>query len=170
MLINLSDYFTMEGKVDTQDISLEFSTFHNGIDQYDIVEKTPLHLQLSYVENGKMNLKGQLSITAALFCDRCLKPLQREIQVLFDREIYTPDKAAEDADTLEDQSFMDGYQLDVDALLQEEICMNWPLKILCKEDCKGLCKVCGQDLNEKECGCDTFVPDPRFAGLADLFK
>ncbi len=39
-----------------------------------------------------------------------------------------------------------------------------------KDDCKGICPVCGQNLNEKECGCDTFVPDPRMAVIQDIFK
>ena len=48
--------------------------------------------------------------------------------------------------------------------------MAIPVKILCKEDCKGICSVCGSNLNEGECGCDRFVPNAAFAGLSDLFK
>ena len=44
------------------------------------------------------------------------------------------------------------------------------MKILCKEDCKGLCSVCGKDLNEGKCDCDTFVPDPRMAAIMDIFR
>ena len=40
----------------------------------------------------------------------------------------------------------------------------------CKEDCKGLCPVCGTNLNEKECGCDRTVADPRMAAIQDIFK
>ncbi len=71
---------------------------------------------------------------------------------------------------MDDQNFMDGFSLDVDALVHDEILMNWPAKILCKDDCKGICPVCGQNLNEGECGCDTFVPDPRMAVIQDIFK
>ena len=69
-----------------------------------------------------------------------------------------------------EQSFMDGWQLDVEAFVYDEILVNWPAKILCKEDCKGICPVCGQNRNLKECGCDTFVPDPRMAAIQDIFN
>ena len=65
---------------------------------------------------------------------------------------------------------MEGYQLNVDSLISNEIFTCWPLKVLCREDCKGLCRVCGKDLNEGECGCDTFVPDPRMAAIMDIFR
>jgi len=43
------------------------------------------------------------------------------------------------------------------------------VKILCREDCKGVCPVCGQNRNERDCGCDTFVPDPRMAAINTIF-
>jgi uncharacterized protein len=64
---------------------------------------------------------------------------------------------------------MDGYQLNVDDLLTNEIVINWPMKVLCKPDCKGICRQCGKDLNTGTCGCDTFVPDPRMAVIKDIF-
>ena len=44
------------------------------------------------------------------------------------------------------------------------------MKFLCRPDCKGLCSVCGKDLNEGACGCDTFVPDPRLAAIRDILN
>lgn len=76
-------------------------------------------------------------------------------------------------DKLEDDGdfdVMEGYQLNVDVLVYNELLMNQPEKVLCKPDCKGICMKCGKDLNEGECGCDTFVPDPRMAVLQDIFK
>ena len=70
----------------------------------------------------------------------------------------------------DDQNFMEGYQLDVETFVHNEIIGNWPAKILCKEDCRGICPVCGQNLNERDCGCDTFVPDPRMAVIQDIFN
>ena len=65
---------------------------------------------------------------------------------------------------------MEGYSIDTELLLHDEITVNWPVKILCREDCKGLCPVCGHDLNEGDCGCDTFVPDPRMAAIFDKLE
>ena len=77
--------------------------------------------------------------------------------------IGTPEAADE-------MSFVTGYELDTDALVGNEILINWPMKVLCHEDCKGICTVCGKDLNDGECGCDTFVPDPRMAVIKDIFN
>ena len=65
--------------------------------------------------------------------------------------------------------YLSGYELDTDVLIGNEILVNWPVKILCKEDCKGICPKCGRDLNQGDCGCDTFEPDPRMAVLKDIF-
>ena len=75
--------------------------------------------------------------------------------------------SAEDAD---DQGFVEGYELDVEAFAHDMIIGNWPAKILCKEDCKGICPACGQNLNVRDCGCDSFVPDPRMAVIQDIFN
>ncbi len=50
-----------------------------------------------------------------------------------------------------------GFELDVDKLVYAEILVNWPMRVLCKDDCKGICKVCGMNLNKGTCSCDSFV-------------
>jgi uncharacterized protein len=60
--------------------------------------------------------------------------------------------------------------LDVDCLVVNEILVNWPTKVLCKEDCKGICPVCGKNRNLYDCGCDTVVLDPRMQQFQDVFK
>ena len=64
---------------------------------------------------------------------------------------------------------MEGSCLDTEAFVHNEILVSWPGKILCREDCRGICPVCGRDLNKGDCGCDTFVPDPRMAVIQDIF-
>ena len=44
------------------------------------------------------------------------------------------------------------------------------MKVLCKDNCKGICSRCGANLNKGDCGCDTWVPDPRMAAIQDIFK
>ena len=75
-----------------------------------------------------------------------------------------------EAEEDDEQNFMEGYELNVVNLVNNEILMSWPMKVLCKPQCKGICTVCGKDLNTGECGCDTFVPDPRWAALKDIFN
>ena len=57
---------------------------------------------------------------------------------------------------------------DIDEQLKEELEMAFPIRFLCKDDCRGLCQRCGKNLNEGECGCNTKEIDPRLAPLKDL--
>ena len=59
-----------------------------------------------------------------------------------------------------------GKLIDLDPLVEEQVLLALPAYPVCEEGCKGLCPVCGQNQNEKACGCDRHVPDPRWAGLA----
>ena len=171
MLVNLSDVLTTEGKNETREISLEMATFSNGTDTYRIKEKTPMRFTFTNVGEGKAQIKGGGSLVFEAVCDRCLTEVDLPMELVFDRIVLSPEAFAEDDEAEDDdQVFMDGYQLDVEAFVHDEIIVNWPVKILCKEDCKGVCPVCGQNLNERECGCDTFVPDPRMAAINDIFN
>jgi uncharacterized protein len=71
---------------------------------------------------------------------------------------------------LDENDYIIGYDLDVDKLIYGEILVNWPMKILCKNDCKGICNRCGANLNLGECGCDRAELDPRMAVIRDIFN
>ena len=70
----------------------------------------------------------------------------------------------------EEKDYIDGYNLDVDRLIFGELLVSIPGKILCREDCKGLCPVCGTNLNVAECGCDRDVLDPRMSVFKDILN
>ena len=76
----------------------------------------------------------------------------------------------ERVEDLNEISYIDGYDLDVDRMVNEEILLGFPMKVLCQEDCKGICKVCGANLNQGECGCDRTEPDPRMSVIRDIFN
>ena len=106
-------------------------------------------------------------MTQLMYCDRCLKEVPVQIALDFTRSV----DAAEGTDSEEsDSELINGCQLNIESLVYNELLMNQPEKVLCKPDCKGICKKCGKDLNEGDCGCDTFVPDPRMAVLQDIFN
>ncbi|MDD6810602.1 MAG: DUF177 domain-containing protein [Lachnospiraceae bacterium] len=169
MFVNLTDVFTSEDKVVTMQVETQLKTVSTGREQYELVGKSPIVFTFKALGKGKARIDGQAEVTLAMNCDRCLKPVQKKIVLDFSREVYAPDVIgmSEEAD---DQSFMDGYQLNVDDLLINEIIINWPMKVLCKPDCKGICRQCGKDLNTGACSCDTFVPDPRMAVIKDIFN
>lgn len=64
---------------------------------------------------------------------------------------------------------VEDMHFDLDELLREDILLSLPTKVLCKSDCKGLCPMCGADLNNGPCGCKKPV-DPRLAVLQDLLS
>lgn len=170
MLLNLTDVLTSEGKVRSEDVAIEMTAFESRMGFFPIIEKTPLHLTLTNEKAGKAKVEGHTEITQQMCCDRCLMEVPVKIALDFSREVFSPD--VDDSEVLDesDQGLMDGYQLDIEVLVYNELLMNQPEKVLCKPDCKGICKECGKDLNEGECGCDTFVPDPRMAVLQDIFN
>ncbi len=170
MLLNLTDVLTSEGKSRTEDAEIALTVFESRMGSFPITEKTPLRLELENAGAGRARLKGHAVITQRMNCDRCLKETPVTIVLDFEREVYSPEitDAAVSDDT--DGGVMEGYQLNVEALVYNELLMNQPERVLCRPDCRGICKKCGRDLNEGECGCDTFVPDPRMAVLKDIFN
>ncbi|MBX5481679.1 MAG: DUF177 domain-containing protein [Myxococcaceae bacterium] len=67
-----------------------------------------------------------------------------------------------------EQDTFDGKVIDLDPIIREQILLALPMSAVCRDDCAGLCTVCGQNLNEKRCGCDTKVIDPRLGALKDI--
>lgn len=167
MLVNLSDVFTSEGRRVDMEVPLEMTAFRNGTECFEIVEKTPISFTFTNIEAGKAKVEGSVRLTLLANCDRCLTETSVALDLDFEHCVVSPDAESEDAD---ESSFMDGYQLDVETFVYNEISVNWPAKILCRDDCKGICPKCGQNLNERDCGCDTFVPDPRMAVIQDIFN
>lgn len=67
-----------------------------------------------------------------------------------------------------DEDVYEGDEIDLDPLLREQILLSLPDYVLCDPACRGLCPVCGADLNAGDCGCERRVPDPRLAALKDV--
>ena len=168
MLMNLTDVFTSEGKERKEVFAYESDTaFHMGA-EYKILEKSPVDVTFTNIENGKVMMQGSMQLMLEIPCDRCLATVKEPLSIEFQRELLSPEVAGQE--DMEEQDFMSGYELDTEAFVNAEILVNMPVKVLCKPDCKGICKVCGHNLNEGDCGCDTFVPDPRMAAIKDIFN
>lgn len=170
MLLNLTDVFTNEGRVRKESVAMELKEFKSRMGVFPIVEQSPLELTITNEGMGKALIKGHAVLTQLMNCDRCLKEVRVPITIDFERTVASPDVRDDKLEDDGDFDVMEGYQLNVDVLVYNELLMNQPEKVLCKPDCKGICMKCGKDLNEGECGCDTFVPDPRMAVLQDIFK
>lgn len=169
MLVNLTDVFTSEGKVVQGTIPLEMTEFRNKFGTFQITEKSPVQFTMSNLGVGKALVEGTEEITLRMECDRCLEPVPVTLKLAFSREVTSQD-TADSTQLEENENILEGGQLNIETLINNEILMNLPDKVLCRPDCKGICKQCGQNLNEGECGCDDFVPDPRMAAIKDIFN
>ncbi len=162
--MNLSQLFNQEHKKEEQQIEFPLRCF-GGM---EVEQASPLLLAMENTGKGKVEIKGSCRLTFSIPCNRCLTLVKTEIPLEFTRTLYAPDRDIPEKD--KDQQFMEEYELNLAGLLEEELQLLWPTKILCREDCKGICMKCGQNLNEGNCDCDDFVPDIRFADLMDIFN
>ena len=113
--------------------------------------------------DGKFELKAKGSVNVLLSCSRCLKDIEQEL--LFDiDEIYTNTGNEEEAETF------NGSIIELSSVVRRSILFSLPMKVVCSEDCKGLCQHCGADLNEGDCGCSQENIDPRWAALVDIME
>lgn len=169
MLLNLTDVLTSEGLVISKTIPVEMTKFCCKLGEFSIVENTPVEITVSNLGVGKAMVVGKTEVVLKLECSRCLKEVLNKMELSFTREVAAPEYQEEDEDG-ESKELMEGYQLNIETLINNEILINLPGKVLCTPECKGICSVCGKDQNEGECGCDTFVPDPRMAAIKDIFN
>ncbi len=168
MLYNLTDIFSSEGKVENLTTTYEPKVVVMQSEEFPICECGNLSLTLTNKAKGEVLLQGEISLVCEIPCGRCLKPVRTSLELKLEEHLKESMIGAPEA--ADEMSFVTGYELDTDALVGNEILINWPMKVLCHEDCKGICTVCGKDLNDGECGCDTFVPDPRMAVIKDIFN
>ncbi|MCM1387963.1 MAG: DUF177 domain-containing protein [Bacillus sp. (in: Bacteria)] len=174
MFINLTDVLTSDDKELTMQVKAELTKVAVGRETFQILDMTPICFVFTNTGKNRAEVVGETEITFAMKCDRCLKPVKEKLKLHINRQVHAPDVERTESDkediSDDDQVFMDGYQLNVEDLLNNEIIINWPRKVLCKPDCKGICLQCGKDLNAGSCECDTFVPDPRMAVIKDIFN
>ena len=120
-----------------------------------------------------IRVRGSLETRMDSLCARCLEPVTEEIQTGFDLLFRPRDADAEAADraitTSETEiGYYEGDGLLLEDVLREQILLALPAKMLCKEDCRGLCPDCGRNRNTDPCDCAAAAPDPRWASLQSL--
>ena len=125
------------------------------------------------LKGHRLLLHGRLTARAEVDCDRCLQLVRVPVEAQFSlqymtRKEYESSQAVELEETDMTVSVFDGEAIEIDELVREQVLLAVPERILCREDCKGLCPTCGADRNLKPCGCESVETDPRWAALNDL--
>jgi uncharacterized protein len=120
-------------------------------------------------------LHGGLRYEQSVACNRCLKPVEVPAEAELDlvlvekarpRSVGSEEVALSESDLGVVEVLGDSFE--TRPLVLEQVALGVPMKPLCREDCRGLCPVCGIDRNEESCDCESQTTDPRWAGLAAL--
>ena len=172
MILNLSDVLSEQHKPIHQSVPIEMTCFRSEMGNYVITDKTPLELSVEYAGDRKLEVTGKAEIISSAPCDRCLESVATVFNLNISRitKGNVTDESEVESEDLDEANYIDGYTLDVDQLVGSEILIGWPTKILCSEDCKGICNVCGQNLNQGTCNCEDTSLDPRMSVIRDVFK
>ena len=121
---------------------------------------------------AEIRVSGQLSTRVEAECDRCLEKAEFAVESDFNL-LYRP-ASVDYGDELElgdadaEIGFYEGDGVELNDVLREFVLLALPMQRLCREDCKGLCPVCGQSRNLSECQCVSSRIDDRWAALKSL--
>jgi uncharacterized protein len=170
MLIDLTRIANSEEKIIQTEVPYEAENFSSALGDFPIIDRTQVLLTIQNKGDQELRISGGMSFQTVIPCDRCLVDVPTKIQLDFEKEVDLKHSASERMEELDEQNFIEGYSLDVEKLVYGEILVNWPMKVLCKDDCKGLCSTCGVNLNQKTCDCDSTDLDPRMARIRDIFS
>lgn len=133
-----------------------------------------------YMEDQNVFVRGQLDGWVEVACSRCVGPVKlvvsEPIAVTYLPNGQVPAAVEDEVDEeieADDEDDLDVYayqgeEVDLEPLFREQVILAVPFAPLCSEDCKGLCPVCGIDLNTGSCTCDRTPIDPRWSALKNL--
>jgi uncharacterized protein len=149
----------------------------------EIRQSTPLktagRAELVEEHHGKhqiikdIRLRGELAAGLELQCARCLDPVKQNVKREFEL-LYRPlgvDAGRDEISVTDAEAEVGYYQGEgilLEDVLREQVLLALPLKITCREDCKGLCPHCGKNLNQEQCSCGTTEEDPRWEALKEI--
>ena len=116
---------------------------------------------------GVFNLKGRLEADYNVKCYRCACDISSHIDIPVKENIMKADSKTQDE---EDVYTFEGNYIELGDILRANIILNLPMKQLCSENCKGLCHLCGANLNEEQCDCKEENSDSRLEALKGFFN
>ena len=165
MLLGLSKIMDMPGAIIPFSTSVDLSDLQYG-NSYPVTEPVTAEGQVRNTA-GVLVMTGSIQTTIHGICDRCATEFDREIDFPLDVVLVTELANEENED--EWVFPLEGDSADLDDIVRTVFVLNLDSKLLCKEDCQGLCCRCGKNLNDGPCNCQKEL-DPRFAALKQLLE
>jgi DUF177 domain-containing protein len=121
---------------------------------------------------GEIRVQGNLSVTVQATCDRCLETAAFPIDDHFDLVYMPADESSARDDEVDEAGIEVGYYegngLTLEDILREVVLLTLPMRFVCSEACKGICPVCGQNRNQRDCGCHAEAVDDRWSQLKNF--
>lgn len=165
MLIDLKKYFSGEDISQRIDYTMDLSDVE--MDGYKpFVSPVQISGEIRAFASSA-ELRVDVCYAYSMPCNRCLTETRKELHHSISHVLVNKLNDEEDFD---DYIVVEGEKLDLDELIYSDIILLTPSKYVCKEDCKGLCPVCGQNLNEGDCTCQKQQTDPRLEALRQLLN
>jgi uncharacterized protein len=175
----MNEYF-----VDLKDLAHEklsfAASFERGVIEFggDIRQVAPLDWSASAERAGaEIRINGTLTTLLEFSCSRCLESAQISVTKPFDlyfrerdEEMFDEDEEVELEEKDTRTAFFTGTKLAIADILREQVLLALPMKVLCRVDCKGLCPVCGMNLNTGACSCPREEFSPHMDVLAEIKK
>jgi uncharacterized protein len=148
--------------------------FAADADTFVVVEPVVLSLDV-HKADAQYRLAGGVTTTLEASCSRCLETFRIPVDASFDLRYFPQSSNAGDGEReIEEDDLSTAYyqddEIDLGQLMREQFYLAMPMKPLCRDDCAGLCPVCGINLNKGGCSCTRQWEDPRFAALKALKK
>ena len=112
----------------------------------------------------EISVNGLIQFGILTQCSRCLNEVELDLKTDINLTL-TPKEGDENTEGGIDHEVYEGESIDLSNYLREQIAMNLPFRVVCREDCKGLCSKCGVNLNIEECGCERKSKDSAFSVL-----
>jgi len=161
-------------EIEEQGIDLDFS---ERLTRNSLLESVgPVNAHLRIERRGQeVLIQGDIQGRIALQCSRCLIGFHKDLSLNIDL-LYHPEADVAKTETYEipgdeiNIGFYSNDELDITQIIREQLILNLPMKALCDEACKGLCPVCGADMNLQRCECKNESIDPRLKGLKKLLS
>ncbi len=163
MKVNISDIVKSDGASLSLDICETIADLNTITDGFLFDSSVAFKGRLVNV-SGILKLTGKLKADYKTRCFRCLAELDETISADIKEDFIDREK-----DTDGEAYTYEGNFIDISKVLQDNIILNLPVRQICSDNCKGLCKLCGTNLNEKSCECREEEFDPRMQVLHDFF-
>lgn len=170
MLINLSEILSSSGKVEHKEAHIELDSFKLDGMEYKFAFKDPVSFIFTNTGKKRVLVEANVKVSLIIPCSRCLNNVEHLVEVKVLKDIDFKLSEEDRIKELDEMNYISGYNLDVDVLVYNEILLNFPMKVLCDNYCKGICNVCGIDLNVESCDCESTALDPRMSVIRDIFK